>query len=223
MVPSASLTPNRQPAVMVAIMVWAHQLVRSSGPSTVRLKSFWALIWSSQLIGGVSSEAPIAAFLKASVMSGSAWSPAPDRTLPSRTSNQRPTSSSRALIWAMRLRSHRRSRNFGWCHAAIFIACAKPHRTTENLPVAMLMAVPRWSAAKPTHALGPALLIPPRLRGGPGWGAFLPARPRPPDLASLGHPPRSRGGKGTCKLRYLPDRLKYFRSGGRCPFLVGIR
>ena len=158
MVPSASLVPHFQPAVIVAIMVWAHQLVRSSGPSTVRLKSFWALIWSSQLIGGVSSEAPIAAFLKASVMSGSAWSPAPDGTLPSRTSNQRPTSSSRALIWAMRLRSHRRSRNFGWRHAATFIACAKPHRTTENLPVAMLMAVPRWSEASPIHGArrGPA-------------------------------------------------------------------
>ena len=62
-------------------MVWAHQLVRSSGPSTVSLKSFWALIWSSQLIGGVSSAAPSAAFLNASVMSGEAWSPAPERDL----------------------------------------------------------------------------------------------------------------------------------------------
>jgi hypothetical protein len=36
--------------------------VRSSGPSIASMKSFCALIWSSQLIGGVSSEAPIVAF-----------------------------------------------------------------------------------------------------------------------------------------------------------------
>jgi hypothetical protein len=44
------------------MMVWANQLLRSSGPSTVSLKSFWALIWSSQLIGGVRRPAPSAAF-----------------------------------------------------------------------------------------------------------------------------------------------------------------
>ena len=49
--------------------VCANQLVRSSGPSTPRVKSFCALIWSSQLIGGVSSDAPVAAFLKESVRS----------------------------------------------------------------------------------------------------------------------------------------------------------
>ena len=135
MVPSASLVPNRQPDVIVAIMVWAHQLVRSSGPSTVRLKSFCALIWSSQLIGGVSSDAPIAAFLKASVMSGFAWRPAPEVTLPPRTSNQRPTSSSRAMICATRFRSASRARNFAW-RRAYFIAWAKPHRTAENFVVA---------------------------------------------------------------------------------------
>jgi hypothetical protein len=30
--------------------------------------------------------------------------------------------------------------------------------------------------------------------------------------------PRRSGGRG-----YRPDRLKYFRSGGCCPFFVGIR
>ena len=52
------------------MIVCATQLERSSGPSIVILKSFCALIWSSQLIGGVSSLAPIAAFLNASVTSG---------------------------------------------------------------------------------------------------------------------------------------------------------
>ena len=88
--------PNFQPAVWHIMMVWANQLVRSSGPSTVSLKSFCALIWSSQLIGGVSSEAPTAAFLKESVMSGFACRPLPDVTLPSRISYQRPISSSLA-------------------------------------------------------------------------------------------------------------------------------
>jgi hypothetical protein len=64
------------------------------------------------------------------------------------------------------------------------------------------------------------------------------ARPRPrtpPDLAELvigpakgrtrwlGHPPRSPGRERQRQARYLPGRLKYFRSGGCWPFLVGIR
>ena len=105
--------PNSHPTVCTIMMVWANQLVRSSGPSTVRTKSFWALICLSQLIGGVSSSTPTAAFLKNSVMSGLACSPRRDVILPSRISNQRPISSSRVLIWATRLRSFRRSRNTG--------------------------------------------------------------------------------------------------------------
>ena len=54
--PSGSLVPSFQPTVWLIMMVCAHQLARSSGPSTVSLKSFWALIWLSQSIGGVSSE-----------------------------------------------------------------------------------------------------------------------------------------------------------------------
>src|SRR5436190_520526 len=57
------------------MMVCANQLVRSSGPSTVSLKSFCALIWSSQLIGGINSSVPRAAFLNASVTSASAHHP----------------------------------------------------------------------------------------------------------------------------------------------------
>jgi hypothetical protein len=48
--------------VCIIIRVCASQLVRPSGPSIASMKSFCALIWSSQLIGGVSSEAPIVAF-----------------------------------------------------------------------------------------------------------------------------------------------------------------
>ena len=72
--------PNLRPADWLIMMVCANQLVRSSGPSTVSLKSFCALIWSSQLIGGVSRSAPSGAFLKASVTSASARSPAPEVT-----------------------------------------------------------------------------------------------------------------------------------------------
>ena len=75
MVPSASRVPILSPTDWLIMMVCANQLVRSSGPSTVSLKSFCALIWSSQLIGGISRSAPSAAFLKASVTSASAAQP----------------------------------------------------------------------------------------------------------------------------------------------------
>src|SRR6202008_1013055 len=119
--PPRSFLPYLSPADWLIINVCANQLVRSSGPSTVRLKSFWALIWSSQSIGGGRKGAPAAAVLKVSLVSGARWGPAREATLPPRSWNQRPTSSSRALIWATRLRSERRSRNFGWRRAATFI------------------------------------------------------------------------------------------------------
>src|SRR5437899_7025345 len=163
MVPSASLVPIVKPTLWLSMMVWANQLVRSSGPSTVSLKSFWALIWSSQLIGGVRSEAPSAASLNASVMSGALWNPARDLTLPLRTSNQRPTSSSRALICATRLRSHRRWRNFSCRRACSFINCAKLHRMAENFAVATLMGL--LLAADPEKL--PTCRVPSRCRARP--------------------------------------------------------
>src|SRR5215831_8473032 len=131
--------PNFQPAVWLIIRVCAHQLVRSSGPSTDRMKSLMALTWSSQLIGGMNSDAPCAAVLNDSVMSGLACCPARDVSRPSRIANQRPVSSSRALIWATRLRSLSRSRKAGCRRAASLSACARPHRMTENFTVAMVM------------------------------------------------------------------------------------
>src|SRR5215813_11532809 len=65
----------------------ANQLVRSSGPSTESTKSFCALICRSQLIGGESSEAPIAAFLNISLQSGLGGSPERDLMRPSRNSH----------------------------------------------------------------------------------------------------------------------------------------
>src|SRR5262249_25013018 len=137
MVPSGRRTPNFRPALWLAMMVCANQLVRSSGPSTVSRNSFCALIWSSQLIGGMSSRAAVAAFLKASVTSASLRSPEPERTRPSRISNQRPTSSSRALIWATRFRSLSRAAKAGWRQAESFSSHDSPHRMSENFVVAM--------------------------------------------------------------------------------------
>src|SRR5207248_5647118 len=114
------------------MMVWANQLLRSSGPSTVSLKSFCALIWSSQLIGGMRRSAPTAAVLKASVTSASARSPPPEVSLPSRIAYQRPISSSRALSCATRLRSLSRARNAGYRQAAYLRSCAIPHRMIWN-------------------------------------------------------------------------------------------
>ena len=113
MEPSGIGVPNFQPAVCIAIKACANQLVRSSGPSTPSVKSFCALIWLSQLIGGVSKEAPVAAFLNDSVISGFGCCPAPERILPSRTSIQRPVPSSRALSCATKLRSFKRAANSG--------------------------------------------------------------------------------------------------------------
>src|SRR6266700_5101109 len=135
MVPSSSLVPILRPTVWLIITVCANQLVRSSGPSTVRTKSFWALIWSSQLIGGMSSEAPIAAFLNISLQSGFGCKPAREAMLPSLNSNQRPVSSSRAMIWATKLRSFRRARKRGWRNALNLRSCPKPNRMSESLTV----------------------------------------------------------------------------------------
>src|SRR6266542_720946 len=132
MVPSASRVPICKPTLWLIMMVCANQLLRSSGPSTVSLKSFCALIWSSQLIGGMSRSAPSAAFLKESVTSASARKPAPEAILPSRIAYQRPISSSRALSCARRLRSLSRSRNAGYRHAAYLRSCAIPHRMILN-------------------------------------------------------------------------------------------
>src|SRR4029450_8078321 len=131
-VPSASRVPIFKPTLWLIMMVCANQLLRSSGPSTVNLKSFCALIWSSQLIGGMSRSAPSAAFLKESVTSASARKPAPEAILPSRITYQRPISSSPALSSARRLRSLSRSRKAGYRHAAYFRSCAIPHRMILN-------------------------------------------------------------------------------------------
>src|SRR6266545_68388 len=142
MVPSASLWPIFKPTVWLIMMVWANQLVRSSGPSTVSLKSFCALIWSSQLIGGIGRSAPRPAVLKASVTSASVRNPLPDVTWPSRMAYQRPISSSRALIWATRLRSFNRARNAGNRHAAYLRSCPSPHRMSENFIACMVSSCP---------------------------------------------------------------------------------
>src|SRR5712671_338610 len=142
MLPSGMRVPIFHPTVWLIMMVCAHQLVRSSGPSTERLKSLMALIWSSQLIGGASSAAPSVAFLKERVTSGRRCRPAPDVTRPSRISYQRPVSSSRAVSWATRLRSLRRARKTGWRQAVNFSTWASPHRMSENFTMAMLMGVP---------------------------------------------------------------------------------
>src|SRR5664279_2696123 len=113
--------------------VCANQLVRSSEPSTPSVKSFCALIWASQLIGGVSKDAPVAAFLKESVISGLACCPAPDLILPSRSSIQRPVPSSRALICATRLRSLRRAAKCGCRQRAYLSTSVSAKRMTDSL------------------------------------------------------------------------------------------
>src|SRR5216684_2995099 len=132
-VPSGIRVPNFQPADCAIMIVWANQLPRSSGPSMPSVKSFCALIWSSQLIGGIRRSAPMPAVLKASVTSASARSPAPEVTLPSRMAYQRPISSSRALSWATRLRSFSRAAKAGYRQAANLTSCASPHRMIRNL------------------------------------------------------------------------------------------
>ena len=58
------------PRLWVSMMVWANQFNSPSSPSTVMVKSFWALIWLSQLNGGVSNSAASLAFLNPMTMSG---------------------------------------------------------------------------------------------------------------------------------------------------------
>src|SRR5215475_5508216 len=131
--------PYLRPTLWLIMMVWANQLVRSSGPSTESTKSFWALIWLSQLIGGISSEAPTAAFLNISLQSGCACSPAPERIVPSRNSNQRPISSSRVMICATKLRSLMRFQNAS-CRRALYLSISdRPNRMSESLVVASIM------------------------------------------------------------------------------------
>ncbi len=143
MVPSSSRVPIFQPTVWLIIRVWANQLVRSSLPSTPRMKSFCALIWVSQLTGGVSSLAPQAAFLNVSLMSGLGCRPAPVVILPSLNANQRPVSSSRAMIWATRSRSLTRARKAAWRNAWSLSSRAKPNRMSESLMVEKVMASSR--------------------------------------------------------------------------------
>src|SRR5262245_1257134 len=125
---------------MLAITVCANQLTRASSPSTVRLNSFWALIWSSQLIGGIRRLAPMRAVLNARVTSASARSPAPELISPSRIAYQRPISSSRALNWATILRSLSRARNAGCRQRAKIISCASPHRMIRNFIAANMVS-----------------------------------------------------------------------------------
>ena len=132
--------PTLRPADWLIITVCANQLVRSSGPSTERTKSFWALICRSQLIGGISRPAPMVAFLNISLQSGAGCRPAPERMLPSLNSNQRPHSSSRAMIWAVKLRSRSRLRNDACRARWIFSITDRPNRMSESLMVAKVMA-----------------------------------------------------------------------------------
>src|SRR5262245_8233804 len=135
--------PYLRPALWLIMMVWANQLVRSSGPSTESTKSFWALIWLSQLIGGISSVAPTAAFLNISLQSGFACSPAPERMVPSRNSNHRPISSSRVMICATKLRSFTRFQNAS-CRRALYLSSSdRPNRMSESLVVASSMVSSR--------------------------------------------------------------------------------
>src|SRR3974390_1848054 len=139
MEPSDIGVPNFQCAVCMPIRTCANQLVRSSEPSTDNTKSFCALIWLSHLIGGISSDEPMAAFLKASVMSGRGCGPAPDVMRPSLISIQRPTSSSRALICATKLRSFSRAAKAGYLHAANFSITDRPKRMIENFNREIMM------------------------------------------------------------------------------------
>src|ERR1700692_2858740 len=136
MTPRRSFVPYLSPADWLIIKVWANQLVRYSGPSTVRLKSFWALICSSQLIGGIKSAAPTLAFLNISLMSGFSCSPEPVVITPSLNAYQRPISSSRVMICATRLCSFTRALNFGCRRAACLRSCAAPNRMIGNLSLA---------------------------------------------------------------------------------------
>src|SRR5580704_4491062 len=151
-VPSSSRVPNVQPTVWLIIRVWANQLVRSSVPSTERMKSFWALIWLSQLTGGVSNAAPAAAFLNISLMSGLGCRPAPVVMRPSLIWNQRPVSSSRAMICATRSRSLSRARKTAWRNAWNFSSAARPNRMSESLMVEKVM-----SSSRELGAIGSAL------------------------------------------------------------------
>ena len=131
-----------QPAVWLIIMVCANQLVRSSGPSTVSTKSFCALIWSSQLIGGVSRRGADRGVLEHQLDVGLGDAGRrPSVTTPSWNSNQRPISSSRAMICATRLRSFSRARNAG-CRRAGISACGQAEQDGESLMVAKVMVSP---------------------------------------------------------------------------------
>ena len=132
--------PNFSPADWLIITVCANQLVRSSGPSTESTKSFCALICCSQLIGGIKSDAPMVAFLNISLQSGAGCSPAPERMTPSLNSNQRPHSSSRAMICAVKLRSLSRLRNDSCRQRWKRSITNSPYRMAESLMVWNVMA-----------------------------------------------------------------------------------
>src|SRR5713101_4917861 len=152
------------------MMVWANQLDRSSGPSTVSLKSFCALIWSSQLIGGMRRFAPSAAVLKASVTSASARSPLPELTMPSRIAYQRPISSSRALSCATRLRSLSRARKAGCRQAEYLRSCANPHRMIWNfIAESMIISSPDCAVVFYFRPFGPYSQYQKRRSPPPAW------------------------------------------------------
>src|SRR5580704_15753176 len=207
--PRRSLVPYLSPADWLNISVCANQLVRYSGPSTVRLKSFWALIWSSQLIGGIKSAAPILAFLNISLMSGFWCSPAPVVITPSLKAYQRAISSSRVMICATRLCSFTRALNFG-CHlAACLRSCAAPNRMMGNVSLAnAIVSSSLRAAARRSFRAGHVPLR--GASGSDGDFAIIPSRLKPapspadswlPHLERVGcprgrDPPPPPGGEG---------------------------
>ena len=105
MLPSGIRLPNSSPADWLAMTVWANQLVEVLGPVDREL----------EILLGVDLVEPVdrrhqqvgaeRGVLERERDVGVAAQPIPESTLPSRNSYQRPISSSRAMIWATRLRS----------------------------------------------------------------------------------------------------------------------
>src|SRR4051812_39488201 len=74
-----------------------------------------------------------------SLQSGFWCSPAPERMVPSRNSNQRPISSSRVMICATKLRSLMRCQNAS-CRRALYLSITdRPNRMSESPVVANIM------------------------------------------------------------------------------------
>ncbi len=87
----------------------------------------------------------MAAFLNISLQSGAGCRPAPERILPSLNSNQRPHSSSRAMICAVKLRSFSRLRNDSCRQRWTFSITDRPNRMSESLMVGNVMASSLWT------------------------------------------------------------------------------